>query len=533
MKIQTLAVIFVIIILPISLVFASYTQGRVETVNLQTRYDSKLNDATYDALKAYQLNNFNSDSSDYVNAKMRDIKASANTFFNSMASAFSELGYTKETLQNYVPALVYAMYDGYYIYSSYTNTWDSETINKHSTDESYHNDEKLYGIKPYVYYSCRYKGTNYDVTITYSLDNYIQIQGYVMEGSQKKTVSKYGYLLNKKDLVINGDNVEYKGVSINKENSLKENIYVDGQIRGLSYIKKNGTKYYYDNENGADNVFSVINGKKIIQNDEELKNEIQNNDYAQKYYKESKDLMDFMQNYGLDEIKISNIVDENGNQYNTNDENGAYHTSGKIFDFDDDIESETSNFNTHRIEVIKHSIERNLSIAISNFNAFSSFEFQMPKLKDEDWDKIMDNISIISFLQGVNIGGKIYNGYSIVTNTKNEDLVMQDSIYIKDASGIFHRITENSLPYQDGMIGIYNVNIERRTTQDTDGSNLYYFPVDGTLSYNSIVTQNNISKTSTQTLSDYINGLDNRLKQIYYTALGRERYSLYRARLEI
>ena len=54
MKIQSLAVMFIILILPISLVLASYTQNRVETLQTQASYDSKLNDATYDALKAYQ-----------------------------------------------------------------------------------------------------------------------------------------------------------------------------------------------------------------------------------------------------------------------------------------------------------------------------------------------------------------------------------------------------------------------------------------------------------------------------------------------
>ena len=42
----------------------------------------------------------------------------------------------------------------------------------------------------------------------------------------------------------------------------------------------------------------------------------------------------------------------------------------------------------------------------------------MPQLKDTDWDKIIDNISIISFLLGLNVGGKIYNVYSIITNNK-------------------------------------------------------------------------------------------------------------------
>lgn len=543
MKIQSLAVLFIIIILPISLVLASYTQNRVDTINLQTRYDSKLNDATYDALKAYQLNSFNSDTSDYTNSKIRNIKASANTFFNSMASGFSELGYTKETLQNYVPALVYTMYDGYYIYSPYTNTWDEETKNKvqkqidqytaadSSYKPSFENGEKLYGLKPYVYYSCRYEREGrFDVTITYSLDNYIQIQGMVVINGQEKTVSQYGYLLN--DVTVSGDDVTYKGIQITPEsgNNLTENIYVDGELKTLSYIKKNGTKYYLE----GNEVFSVLNGKKMPQTGFNIA-EITSNESAKKYYKEANDLKIFMEHYGLDDIRVNDIVGENGEKYNTNDENSPYHTTGRIFDFSNSkgIESETSNFNTHRIEVIKHSIERNLSIAISNFNAYSGLSFQMPKLKDTDWDKIMNNISIISFLQGVNIGGKIYNGYAIVTNTKNEDIVMEDSIYIQTNENVFCKITETGLNSINCKTGIYNVNIERRTTQNSNGNSLYYFPVKGTLSYNSIVTQNNVSKNSEQTLSEYISGLNNELKKMYYTALGRERYGLYRQKLVI
>lgn len=98
MKLQGLAIIFIIIILPISLVFASYTQSRVETVSLQTTYDSKLNDATHDALKAYQLNSFTSDTSDLANSKIRDIEASVNTFFNSLATNFSSLRICKNNI---------------------------------------------------------------------------------------------------------------------------------------------------------------------------------------------------------------------------------------------------------------------------------------------------------------------------------------------------------------------------------------------------------------------------------------------------
>ena len=178
MKLQNLAIIFIIIILPISMILNSYIGNQVKTLNLQISYDNKLDNATYDALKAFQLNTINSDSSDLANSKLRDIEASANTFFNSIASNFNMAGYNKDILTEYVPALVYTMYDGYYIYSPYTNTLDdtnedfnewiedneiknlsdaqilSDVYNKEAT---YKNEQTLSGIKPYIYYSCRYQ----------------------------------------------------------------------------------------------------------------------------------------------------------------------------------------------------------------------------------------------------------------------------------------------------------------------------------------------------------------------------------------
>ena len=542
MKIQGLAVIFIIIILPISLVLASYTQSRVETLRLQTEYDSKLNDATYDALKAYQLNSFNSDTADLVNSKMRDIKASANTFFNSVATNFSSIGYTKETIQrNYIPAIVYTMYDGYYIYSPYTNTWDQEAIVKNGSTSSFQNGEILYGLKPYVYYSCRYKRGNADVVITYSLDNYIQIQGTV----NGKAVSVYGYLLNGNDVVINGDDVIYKGITIGEEYLTETlfaknsndglNMYTTNNGKELPYKKINGIKYYYSSSENQ--VFWVLNGKMMNQATVSS-DEIKHNKSAKQYYKEAKDLYNFINSYAdLRDLSTSDIIDKSG--YNYTEGNGM-----KIFDFDN-IEKEDSNFNTHRIDVIKNSIVKNLSIAIANFNNSSNVSgvnFQMPKLKDTDWDKIMDNISIITFMQGINIGGKIYNGYSIVTNTKNEDIVMNDSIYIqaKHSNGdiILHNVKDNILVNGsdvDIIRGIYNVNLERRSVEYNSGYK-YFFPVNGTLSYNSIVTQNGIVNTD---INEYLNGLNNAnsknnvLKKAYYTALARERYGLARQKLEI
>lgn len=531
MKIQSLAIMFIILILPISMILSSYTQSRVTTISLQSKYDSKLKDATYDALKAYQLNSLTSDTSDYTNSKIRDIKASVNTFFNSIATNFSTAGYTKTTLQNYVPAVVYTMYDGYYIYSPYTNTWGNIEKNQipEQTSGTYKDNETLYGLKPYVYYSCRYVKGNLDVVITYSLDNYISIQG----NKGDITISKYGYILD--DVTVNGDTVTYKNISIDTETVLNEKIIVDGVEKTLPCIRKNGTKYYKE----GNKIFSVLNGKSIVQNGIDA-NEFTNNTNAKEYYKQANELKQYIYSMGINELRVSDAVNIDGTKF----DNNTFQTlnNGYIFDFGNGIEKESSNFNTHRRDVIKYSIERNLSIAISNYNNYSgaSANFQMPKLKETDWDVIMNNISIISFLQGLSIGGKIYNGYSVISNTKNSDVVSEDSIYIKTTNdSTIHRVTEKGLDATNA-VGVYNINLERKSGEDTSGSTRYYFPIEGTLSYDSIVEQNKISDKYNGNMYDYLEDLtslgtenEKNLVKVYYTALARERYGMYRPKLEI
>ena len=121
MKIQTLAVIFVIIMLPISLVLSVYTHNQMTTLNLQSKYDSRLIDSTYEAIKTFQINTLANSSSDVASSKIRDIEASINSFFSSVANNFGLSEYNADTIKEYMPAIVYTLYDGYYIYSPYTN----------------------------------------------------------------------------------------------------------------------------------------------------------------------------------------------------------------------------------------------------------------------------------------------------------------------------------------------------------------------------------------------------------------------------
>ena len=206
----------------------------------------------------------------------------------------------------------------------------------------------------------------------------------------------------------------------------------------------------------------------------------------------------------------------------------------EIFNNDDinSIEEPNSNFNQHRRDVIKYSIESNLPVAISNYNNYtsSSNNFQMPKLKETEWDKLVNHISIISFLQGLNIGGKVYNGYSIITNTKNKEVVSEDSIYIlsdENSERTYHRVNENSLndsSKRNLIRGILNIDLERRRGKVENGT-AYYYPTKAIGSYLSVVSQNNVAEVDN--IYKYLSDKPE-IAKLYYTALGRERYTTYK-----
>ena len=174
MKLQQLALIFVIIVLPISLVLAMYTDNNIDVLKKQAEYNDILLTATNDAVKAYQMNTLRNGYSTVNDSKIRDISASVNSFFNSLASGMGSSAYKKEDLEPYIPALLYTLYDGYYLYGDYQNV---VTINNGKQDYSTQNSNELTsksGVKPFIYYTCEYEGSGkFNIVINYTLDNYI------------------------------------------------------------------------------------------------------------------------------------------------------------------------------------------------------------------------------------------------------------------------------------------------------------------------------------------------------------------------
>lgn len=540
MKIQDLAIIFIIIILPISIVLSAYTQFQISTLNLQTQYDTKLTSATYDAIKAFQINTSNSTLSDLSNSKLRDIEASVVTFRNAIKSIYGLNGYSDEELNNYIPALVYTMYDGLYIYAPYRNN-NHLGINNDGTN--------MYGLKPYITYSRTYETGSASLVITYSLDNYISIQGTI-DGTNY--IDRDGYLID--GITVTGpDNnitaLAYNGVSITSETTLKE--YVDGQL--YPYIKKNGTKYYLDNANAE--IFYISNGARTTHirasnaasqaQYNSLKAEIENNRSAFNYYKEAYLFTKYVRSI-MNQIGSTNAI---GYDYQYNETNGLFEKttvwSGRLNNIfapsTINIENKTSNFNEHRLQVIRDKIEKNLAIAVANYNSYSesNASFQMPELKEEEWDLVMDNIALISFIQGLNIGGKIYNGYAIVNNTENNEVVHEESIYILGDDYKYHRINDRDLHfntniYYDGVnpiainsTGRSNLDFNRQTITNDTGTRFYYPLRNHYASYTSVVMQNNMDRY--EDIYTYINAQPNNKKLAFYTALGRERYGMYKA----
>ena len=180
MKMQHIANIFIIIILPIAMMMSSYIWSQIDTINLQITYNAKLTDSTHDAVKAFRINTVNNRYSSVSDSKIRDIEAAVNTFYTSLSSS-EDL--SKQDLRSYVPALVFTLYDGYYIYSKYDNVYledpKTATVLQPILQEEELKKEKYtnYGLKPYIYYSCRYQDSTRNFVVNFTLDNAITIYG--------------------------------------------------------------------------------------------------------------------------------------------------------------------------------------------------------------------------------------------------------------------------------------------------------------------------------------------------------------------
>lgn len=634
MKLQNLGIIFIIIIMPIILIVSYYISLQIDTVNMQTSYNTKLLESTKEAIESFEINTveWNNAYSETADSKRRDIMASINTFTSSFANSIGMGGASKETILSYVPAIAYTLYDGYYIYSpaetkevikdengvtvfvkqnlvnygsnsgrpiNFSNGYDSSNEGKilykydsqkgGSKDGTYtykiDNKEETVDftldpskakityshiLKPFTAYSARYVNGNTDITVNYTLDNYITVYGKVGNNYEKRA----GYLINTNNDAITMPKNTCNGIKLNnkieiKPETLTEKIWYEGlekpKLFEYVYEAENNTKIYFDSEGTAfqvnslgirtnlDELGSVKYKKLSIYNGDDSCIEIYQalnsgkdkdgnqitagNWYIEKnkgkgtpdpkygqadigltndvsainYYTESYAFSDWVYN-NLSGITVDDMKPET--EQTT--------VKGKIFE---NIESEDSVFNLHKREVIKQSVISNLNQAITGYSRNSEGNFYLPVLSETDWDQILTNVSIITFVQNIPIGMKYYNNYAIATSTSNKEYVDPDEIYLSTSDDKYYHLPYcDHLTSIDGLIGYrsidYKVKSYEEKDETTEEKTPHYYYKHG--------DNNNANQECYYCLvqrSSYNEKSNDAKKTAYETALARERYA--------
>lgn len=596
MKIQHLAVIFVLIMIPIVFVLSTYMGAQITAITIQANYDTKLYNATYDAVKAFQINTINNKFSTISDSKIRDIYASANTFYNSLSSNFKQEGFTVEDLYAFTPAMVYTLYDGYYIYGQYENT-------EKQNEKDIENYE--YALKPMIYYSCRYVGTNnsYDIVVNYTLDNYITVMGKL--GTE--TVTRSGYFINPEIISASSDTqlatkiknaykeyqdekkdeawdvqqeyqlrrenrifdtkilsqFQYGNTPVNemkvvlaapngeiviRAENLKESLlFAEGTAaEEYQYVIYKGQKYYLENGNLVDEPST-----RYFQYDTNYKKQYISPPSASDAKKDpmywiwqyleycrvgntlySTTAMDYYLNAyifsewassALKNVSVKNakgiVLQKEGTEDNPSIKATYSDISDKFYtqlsgddvyifranEDNNDPEAEASNFQEHRRNVIRNSIETNLKAAIANFNLYTTnagYQYVLPVLNEEDWEKVTHNICVISFMQGMPVNGyKYYNNYCVITNNKNKEFIGKNGIYLASKTGNYANskhspgcmaLMEEAQNDLGNIVG-YNVTdfLRQNVKQDEENVNFFYQHYD-TSCYECLIGTNSI-----------------------------------------
>ena len=346
--------------------------------------------------------------------------------------------------------------------------------------------------------------------------------------------------------------VKYDGVSIENE-LLKEHLMFENDSEGdYTYIVYGNKKVYYDKDE-ADYFWYDNNNKKYIYDSKTRKYAEQrlNLGNEQLYSTSAKE-------YYINAAQFTNWVKTNldwinGDTVQNNDELKQQLGNTYIFKDLETPERKDSNFNEHRMSVIKNSIQTNLLTAISTYNTHANtYEYMLPKISEVDWYTITNKVCVISFLQGIPIGTKYFNNYSVVSNSKNEEFIDKDALYIVDKNtdnsneNFYHKIgckkIMEATEIKEGYRGYLNLNFVMQKitiTTDAERKNYYFYPrqelgcYDCTVSTKLYYTADDIISGNNITIDNTIYKKDdneyNGLRQKYLTVLAREKHDLYKS----
>ena len=422
---------------------------------------------------------------------------------------------------------------------------------KFTTDRNDAKTTYKHVLKTFVPYTTNYtkNGTNY--VINYTLDNYVRIykeneawEGYIITEYGNET--KYNVPVKSTTITFNGTTIEPEVLSENipVRNSRNDNI----EVKNYAYIyNSNNDKRYYESEAGENQgKFFIINSEyvKVYLPDAKVNNSLA--EYKKlliRFEEGSPDYIELYQLLNKDEGNTWYYKDSNGkyNKYsayqptiNRNRDCSAinYYVENYLFNYW--IKNEglnTDNIMNLKKQSIIDNVNKNLNLAISNYSENSKINYTIPELSDEDWEQALSNISMITFFQGMKVGLKTYNNYSVVTSRENNEYVGEDSLYyLNNQDESYHRYRCSNTQPNIGLNGAYkNTEFKAQSyTQKDDTINYYYkhgnIGSEGRMlsmlqCFDCIVNRNNIKAYTGEESQKRLY-----FEKAYNTGLARERY---------
>lgn len=246
MKVQNLAIIFLVIVIPLTMILSYYLNLQRKTLELQAQYDTKLAEATKEGIKAFEVNTV-----EWSNSKQDDrqnTKAMINAFITSLSNNLNVTGTAREFMVNYIPAITVTMYDGYYIYSPIYAPVNKENedglqLFLNSQNKVTTSAEKGNQI---LYIAEEGKGNSYTYEYTTEDGSQIteQITGVTTEIDSAK--KEYKHTLNSK-IAYSSSYTGTNGLKIVVNYTLDNRIYLYG-TKGSEYIEKDGYLVYFGND---------------------------------------------------------------------------------------------------------------------------------------------------------------------------------------------------------------------------------------------------------------------------------------------
>ncbi len=421
MKIQHWAIIFIILVLPLSIMCRSMISKKNLNLRDEIRYNNVIDNATFDAVS--QIVEVSEELGYGKNVPITEgvAMAAIERFFNSLSVNFNlpiNLKNAEAYFGQYVPAILIVGYDGLYVYSC---------------EETSHGYE--FKLKPKIPYACTYQNGSANVVINFTLDNYVTMY-FPNDTFQVGIPNEVGNTTGTH--IISGYIGEILDIDQNGVDDRNDMLSVDGFL--VEWDGVNTADLYVDN----DDPFAL--------------SETANGALLSEYILSQLPTYTNNLSYILEELaKTSTAAGNRAKNLSflyAEDANKDYGYNEDRF-----ANEEASEFHKLRRETIINLITAVMREEFNEHNDYAknmgiTYNFNVPDIARDQWNNTIDDISVLAFMQGMPMGADTYyNNYSL----GGTRIVRANYLYAETVNGykIYHKHYCPLIP-KDGEEIIYS-----------------------------------------------------------------------------